>query len=603
MADVFLRHLLHSLRRTIGAPEQAEFGDAELVRRFVVARDASAFETLVRRHAAMVLAICRRVLGHGVDAEDAFQATFLVLLSKGRSISKHQAVASWLYRVAYRTALRARRAASRRRRHELRVPHQPAAESAAEGLPADVRSILDREVARLPEKYRAAVVLCYLGGKTKEEAARLLACPPGTVSSRLARARRCLRNRLVREGVLLPAASVISLLTSQISQALPAEALMQSALEIGSGLAPGAGWQGAGASRASLTLTKAVLQQMLVARLATIGVVVLAIATVGGGSTALVVRAMQPADGSGALPPPVSVVTGSPSIKEQAPPEANQGRDTSPFPNASGYVWAVYPQEISNPKLTNHRDVLGLIEKDPDGSLTVEISHPPRYSEAGWPYYRPVAFDSSGGRCVLSFASGQLDKHRALNRYRLDPTQLRARAVSYLGVEELPFEGRKQSAAFAKGLAQERGIQTLPLAEVGRPFDFAITASDGRTINSGDWHGEVVVIHCWDRGHPLSMQQRDALRALYQCRHTEGLELIGINLNSQGRQTKSLGADVTAPWPEVVVPCDLTTRQLWVQASEILALPRMLVLDRRGILRADNPPHWPETIDRLLRES
>jgi hypothetical protein len=402
---------------------------------------------------------------------------------------------------------------------------------------------------------------------------------------------------------MLSAASVSSLLTSQASEALSAAALMQSTLIFGSALAPGAGWQVAGASRAALALTKAVLQQMVVARLATIGAVVLAIALVGSSSTALVVRAMQTrADGSSASPPPVPVVTGTRSAM-QAPGEAHVHRDTSRFANAPGYVWAVFPQEISNPKLTNHRDVFGLIEKDPDGSLVVEISHPPRYSAAGWPYYRPVAFEASGRRCVLAFASGQLDKQSALNRYRLDPKQMTARAASYLGVEELPAEGRKHAAAFARGLAKERGIETLPLADVGRLFDFTMNAGDGRTIKSRDWHGEVIVIHCWDRGHPLSMQQRDVLRALYQRRHPEGLEVIGINLNGQGGPTASPGTNVKAPWSEVPVPCDLPARELWVQASEILALPRMLVLDRRGILRADNPPDWQETIDRLLRES
>jgi RNA polymerase sigma factor (sigma-70 family) len=131
-----------------------------LLRRFVGQRDPAAFEILVWRHAAMVLAVCRRILPVDADVEDAFQATFLVFLHKAASIRGREAVASWLYRVAYRTALRARRAAARRVAHEQQAP--PPAPAAADPLDHDLREVLDEELNRLPEKYRTPLVLCYL---------------------------------------------------------------------------------------------------------------------------------------------------------------------------------------------------------------------------------------------------------------------------------------------------------------------------------------------------------------------------------------------------------------------------------------------------------
>jgi RNA polymerase sigma factor (sigma-70 family) len=191
--------------------------DGELLQRFVASRDESAFELLVWRHGPLVMNVCRRVLSDNHDAEDAFQATFVILARKAGTIGRGESLGAWLYKVASRVALRARALRARRRGRERALEDdQPIAEagSAPEDGVAwkELAPLLDAEVNRLPEKYRKVFVLCYLEGKTNEAAARQLGCPKGTVLSRLARARDRLRQRLEMRGVALAAAPFAALL-------------------------------------------------------------------------------------------------------------------------------------------------------------------------------------------------------------------------------------------------------------------------------------------------------------------------------------------------------------------------------------------------------
>jgi RNA polymerase sigma factor (sigma-70 family) len=173
----------------------------------------------------MVMGVCRRVLRDSHAADDVFQAAFLVLVRKAASIARRDSVGSWLFRVAYNMALRSKAAQGRRQAAEkqARVPASPSSGHEADW--ADVQPVLDEEVNRLPEKYRAPVVLCYLEGKAYEEAARELGCPIGTLSVRLARARDQLQKRLTRRGVT-PSATALAALLAQQAQAAPAPALL-----------------------------------------------------------------------------------------------------------------------------------------------------------------------------------------------------------------------------------------------------------------------------------------------------------------------------------------------------------------------------------------
>ena len=182
--------------------------DRQLLERFASRRDASAeaaFEVLVLRHGPMVLRVCRNVLGDPTDAQDAFQATFLVLVRRCGSIRRLESLGSWLYGVACRVAARARVEAARRRAAErrgaLRVVQAVDPSEGGEPDRAEFGPVIQEEVRRLPEKYRAVVVLCYWQGLTQEQAATQLGCPLGTVRSRLARARNLLHRRLTRRGL------------------------------------------------------------------------------------------------------------------------------------------------------------------------------------------------------------------------------------------------------------------------------------------------------------------------------------------------------------------------------------------------------------------
>src|SRR5262245_28793721 len=195
--------------------------DGELLASFLNAQNESAFEALVRRHGPMVLAVCRRVVRSHHDAEDAFQATFLVLVRKAASITRRELLANWLYGVAYRAALEVKAA---RRRREEQVSEMPEPEVVDEADAwGEIRPLLDEELNRLPEAHRVPIVLCDLEGMTRREAARALGIPDGTLSGRLAAARRSLAERLARRGVALSSAALATALSqSAVPAVVPA---------------------------------------------------------------------------------------------------------------------------------------------------------------------------------------------------------------------------------------------------------------------------------------------------------------------------------------------------------------------------------------------
>ncbi|HJZ53694.1 MAG TPA: sigma-70 family RNA polymerase sigma factor, partial [Gemmataceae bacterium] len=186
------------------ATDPAPATDSELLDGFLTSHSEPAFESLVRRHGPMVLAVCRRVLRHREDAEDAFQATFLILARRAADVWPRDAVGSWLYGVAHRVALKARTVRARRLTREQPLDENPPATS-TELPPPDLAEVIDRAVRKLPEVYRVAVVACDLEGLTRKAAAEQLGWKEGTLSGRLARARQLLASRLRKAGLVLPA--------------------------------------------------------------------------------------------------------------------------------------------------------------------------------------------------------------------------------------------------------------------------------------------------------------------------------------------------------------------------------------------------------------
>ncbi|MCI0638579.1 MAG: RNA polymerase sigma factor [Gemmataceae bacterium] len=211
-----LSTLAGELRRLFRPANGEEGSDAELLQRYVRHGDGTAIEMLVARHAGLVLGVSRRVLGDGNDADDAFQATFLTLIRKAKNIREGQALVGWLHTVALRAAWEIHKArpepADARSEPRIIAPR-------AKDDPADVAErheyarILDEEITRLPDRFRLPILLCYMEGKSNEEAGRQLGCPPGTIMSRLNRARGRLRKALVRRGVTLSAATLAVVLS------------------------------------------------------------------------------------------------------------------------------------------------------------------------------------------------------------------------------------------------------------------------------------------------------------------------------------------------------------------------------------------------------
>jgi RNA polymerase sigma factor (sigma-70 family) len=198
------------------AESLAELTDEGLLDRFLGRDDAkaeAAFRVIVARHGPMVLGVCRHVLNQHQDAEDAFQATFLVLARKAGSIRDRRVLARWLHEVACRIAMRAKTGGVRRRLHERQGAAMVATAAIDNPGWSDLKPIIHEEVNRLPDKYRVPVILSYLEGKTNEEVARLLDWPVGTVKGRLSRARDLLRSRLTRRGLALSAAFLMTALS------------------------------------------------------------------------------------------------------------------------------------------------------------------------------------------------------------------------------------------------------------------------------------------------------------------------------------------------------------------------------------------------------
>jgi RNA polymerase sigma factor (sigma-70 family) len=313
MAEARLAAVLHHLRH-LSAPGGG-LSDGQLLERFAVGREESAFAALLERHGRLVWGVCRHVLRHEQDAEDAFQATFLILARKAASIRKSESLASWLHGVAYRVAFKARtRAAAQRARalpQEREAPPGPPAEAALR----EVQAILDEEVSRLPAKLRAPFVLCCLQGRSKGEVARELGWKEGTVSGRLAEARARLRVRLARRGVALAAGlTAAALAHNSASAAVPATL----------GRAAAALVMGRMAARGAASLAEAVLRTTFVNKLKALAV----LALLGFCTVATALAARRPE----APPPAAPPVAAAPDEKLAPPPDPHLDRLGDPLP-------------------------------------------------------------------------------------------------------------------------------------------------------------------------------------------------------------------------------------------------------------------------------
>jgi len=279
MATAQLSKVIEHLRSVLGGQDAEGLGDGDLLRLYVRHRDEAAFEALVRRHGPMVMGVCRRVLHNSHDTEDAFQATFLVLVRKASTLRSPGMVGNWLYGVAYRTALEARKLAAKRQEKEAKVLPRP---ETPEDTWADLWPVLDQELERLPEKYRAVIVLCDLEEKTRKEAAQQLGCPLGTVASRLSSARVVLAKRLGRHGVTV-SGGLLGVLLSQNAWACVPNSALSSTIKAASLFAAGKAAAAGLISAEVATLTERVMKAMVLSTVKTALVVIVTVFGLGTG--------------------------------------------------------------------------------------------------------------------------------------------------------------------------------------------------------------------------------------------------------------------------------------------------------------------------------
>jgi RNA polymerase sigma factor (sigma-70 family) len=348
--------LLGSLRRARLLRDDESVTDGHLLEAYIATRDEAAFEALVHRHSRMVLGVCRRVLGDPTDVEDAFQATFLVLVRKARSIVPRELVGNWLYGVAHRTATSAKIMKARQSAKE-RAGVKPASQGDDPG--PDLWPILDQELSLLPDKYRAPIVLCDLEGKTQKEAARLLGCPEGTVSTRLRTARGMLAKALTRHGVSISGAVLATLLPRVGASASVPVAMASSTTKAATLLA--AGKTAGGISERVLVLTEGVLKTMLVSKLR-VALAVLLVAALVGSVGALVL------DNPAGAAPPRAEEANKREIGESATgPGGWVAFRAAPVPKAKpdpGLIWVV------------NRTTRALTAYAPDGQKVKEVTLP-----------------------------------------------------------------------------------------------------------------------------------------------------------------------------------------------------------------------------------
>ena len=316
MVDASPGSVNDSVGRLFGAGTVAALGESQLLDRFAAGGDPAAFEAILRRHGPMVLGVCRRVLDDPNDVDDAFQATFLLLVQKAGSIRNRNDLATWLHGVARRVAIRARVDARRRRARERAGAEGP--EGRASGAEAgELRAVIDDELARLPERYRSALVLCDLEGQTHEQAAEQLRCPVGTVKSRLSRGRERLRSRLVRRGLGPTAGLVASTLAPGKASAVPGPLMgrtIRGATRPMTGRAVAAGTSSAGVA----SLMKGGVSSMAYSPLKLVAVALIAIGLVASGVGAFIRQGPAPSGREDRDRPPSGRARG-PAVAEDAP--------------------------------------------------------------------------------------------------------------------------------------------------------------------------------------------------------------------------------------------------------------------------------------------
>jgi RNA polymerase sigma factor (sigma-70 family) len=347
MTNAHVNPLSREIRQLIGAGSRDDVPDGQLLDRFTATRDEAAFELLIRRYGRLVFGVCRRVLADPHAAEDAFQATFLVLVHKAGSLDRGRPVGDWLYTVAVRLARRARANAARRRGHEAAAATARAA-AVNESWDGDVARTLHEELNRLPDKFRVPLVLSYLEGRNYQQIARQIGCPVGTVGWRLAQARDALRDRLAGRGVVCPAAGVAALLAANVAPAAVPAPLVHATTQAALWFAAGAAAGPAAASARAVELAHGALGSMT-AKLKVAAAAVLTVGLFGGGTAWVATSAAPPAA------TPIPAAAAEPKAAPALPDGAAARMGTTRFRHGEAVFFVAYTPDARH-LLTAGRD-------------------------------------------------------------------------------------------------------------------------------------------------------------------------------------------------------------------------------------------------------
>ncbi len=567
----FIKRLQDSLaRRNVGSQT-----DADLLQRFLETREQSAFEVLVWRHGALVLGVCRRMLRQEQDVEDAFQATFLLLFQKATAIGKPGALGPWLYKVANRVCLRL---VQKRAKHACFTPlpaDLPLQTKPHDLANIEIQHLVDDEINRLPERYRVVIVRHYFQGQTCQEIAGDLSCSSGAVALRLLRARACLRRRLHRRDIGLPFSfSAFHPLANTPAGVVPAELVHQTLTTVSLTCL-----DSTAAARRVAALSQGVLHSMLLTKVKIVVTVLVGFGLLGVGSGVLARHVLVDNQDKtpGQKAPAAAVPTAQPPGKV--------------FEPGLGYAWLTQPMPFGGNSMSPAGQVVEIFQNEADGALSAVLTYPSSAERHGNPEYRPVAYDAQRQRYVLQMAVSCSNKKVSAYRYRLDPKLLAANKVKYVGVEKLIPEGDEQIARHAAQEARRLGIEVLPIPELNKPYEFTLTTVEGAKVSSRDLRGKVVLVDCWATWCSPCMAKMPKLKELYARWHHAGFEVVGINFDDDLDKLRKARDKHGLLWAEVQTPKDPAHLDLFQQAAEIQSLPRLFIIDRAGVLRADCLPN------------
>lgn len=351
-----LNGVIRRIHQLAGLRELAACSDGQLMERFVKDQDEHAFELLLERHGPMVLGVCRRVLHQTQDAEDAFQATFLVFMRKASSVRSRETVGNWLYGVAFRTSIKAKAAAAKRTFKEKQGNPMKRHAPAQADVWHDIQPVLDEELERLPDKYRSLIVLCDLEGKSRKEVAEKLKLADGTLSSRLATARKLLAQRLTKRGITLSVGALAAMFAQNLASAAVPKALSASTIQAVHVMAAGGATAGVISSNVA-ALSEGVLKAMFLTKLKSALAMILVIGMFAGGAITLATygaTAQQPDSKKDAKTQeqPEKKEAKQPETKKQVAKKEDAKKPTD-----------AYPFDDLKTRLKKHEDEIGKIRQ------------------------------------------------------------------------------------------------------------------------------------------------------------------------------------------------------------------------------------------------